>query len=258
MATETYENLQYNEEKIRLTILTNICRMFVTRGYMDSIKYGPVKNDDKKESDTGRLPIVEKPSDDHINNALFSPFINTRTDNNTYMIPLDYPYKEQIDTREIKEKEKKENVEVKSTFDGSVIVVRLIPQIVKDVSNSAILNDFIKTYENNHKIVVFDGMADKVYTILNKKKNVEVFDRDFFMLDLMSHVCAPESCNFLTEDEMLDYIDNPKIAKIHENDPLARYYNGKKGQILRIIRPSLNNSFEVGLRRIIDAKSVFK
>ena len=93
---------------------------------------------------------------------------------------------------------------------------------------------------------------------MNKKKNIEVFDRDFFMLDLMSHVCAPTSCNFLTEEEVLEYIDNPKIAKIHENDPLTRYYNGKRGQILRIIRPSLNNSIEVGMRRVIEAKSVFK
>lgn len=249
MASETYENLQYNEEKIRLTVLTNLCRMFVTRGYMDAQKYGTVKVDVNKDK-TGKQIIVERASDtDHINNSLFLPFIETRTDNNTYMIPLDIPYKEQIDSKEGK---------LQSGFDGSVVIIRLIPQIVKDVSNSAILNDFMKTYEKNHKIVVFDGMADKVYTVLSKKKNVEVFDRDYFMLDLMSHVCAPISCNFLTEEQVQEYVDNPKISKIHENDPLTRYYNGKKGQILRIVRPSLNNSVEIGLRRIIEAKSVFK
>ena len=250
MATETYENLQYNEEKIRLTVLTNICRMFVTRGYMDVHKYGSGNTKKKESIADQKIHVIERPSDDHLNNSLFLPFIDTRSDNNTYMIPLDFPYKEQI--------EEKDSKEVKSDFDGTVVVVRLIPQTVKDISNSAILNDFMKTYEKNHKIVVFDGMADKVYSILNKKKNVEVFDKDFFMLDLMSHVCAPISCNFLTDDEVLEYIDNPKIAKIHENDPLTRYYNGKKGNVLRIVRPSLNNSVEVGLRRVIEAKSVFK
>lgn len=35
MATENYVNLQFSEEKIRLTVLTNICRIMIRRGYMN-------------------------------------------------------------------------------------------------------------------------------------------------------------------------------------------------------------------------------
>jgi hypothetical protein len=71
MATETYENLQFNDEKIRLTMLTNVCRMFVTRGYMDQRKYGSFD----KERKVGKISVEQASETDHINNSLFLPFI---------------------------------------------------------------------------------------------------------------------------------------------------------------------------------------
>jgi DNA-directed RNA polymerase subunit H (RpoH/RPB5) len=242
MASEIYANLFFDDEKIRITVLTNICRMLVNRGYMDIRKYG-TKTKTNANSDRGFK--VEQPADDHINNTEFLPFIEKRHDNNTYMIPLDTPYRDQRKSDGLVE------------FDGSQVVVRLIPQVVKDITNSSILNDFFKTYRKNHKIIVFDGMAKKVEMVLSKKNNVEVFDRDFFMIDLMSHDHAPVSCKIATLDEM-NHVINPKVGKIHENDPLNKYYNGKKGQILSIVRPSLNNSIEAGFRKIIEAKPLFE
>lgn len=244
MSSENYVNLYFDEEKIRLTVLTNICRMLVTRGYMDIMKYKPQPDKNIKKS------IVEQPSsNDHIENGLFLPYIETRTDSGIYTIPLDKPYKDQRDSKGV--------AEDSDVFDGSVVIVKIIPQDVKDVSNSPILNEFLKTYSKNHKIIVFDKMADKVYTALSKKKNVEVFERVNLMIDLMSHVCAPIRCDFVTLDD-INYITNPKMSKILENDPLSRYYNAKKGNTMRIVRPSLNNSVEVIFRKVIEPKLVFK
>jgi hypothetical protein len=245
---ENYINLNFDEEKTRLTVLTNICRMLVTRGYMSLDKYGVknIESEKKKE----KKSIVESPSEnDKIDNDKFLPHIQNRVDNNIYILPLDTPYKDQRDG-------KSENNHG-SEFDGTTIIVKLIPQTVKDISNSPILNDFFKTYPKNHKIIVFDGMSDKVYNMLSKKKNVEVFDRDFLMIDLMSHICAPISCEFVTNDD-IGYITNPKMAKMHENDPLSRYYNAKKGNIMGILRPSLNNSKDIVFRKIIESKPYFK
>jgi len=246
MATENYVNLYFSDEKIRLTILTNICRMMVTRGYMDANKYKRYPEKQINEKDTTRN-IVEQPSaNDKIDNSLFLPFIETRVDNNTYVIPLDYPYRDQREGTN----------EATTDFDGKSVIVKIIPQSVKDISNSPLVNDFFKTYTNNHKIIVFDEMADKVYTMLSKKKNVEVFNRDYLMIDLMSHIGAPVSCSLVTEND-IRYILNPKIEKTHRNDPLCRYYDGRRGQIMRIVRSSLNNSEDIAYRRIIDAKPVF-
>lgn len=263
MSTETYANLQFSEDKIRLTVLTNICRMMIRRGHMDSEKYkkhdeesdksiDEESNNSKKQITDNNTMIrrikVEPPSIyDPYDNDLFLPFIGSRVDNNTYIIPIDTPFRDQ---REI-------NAEGGNLdFDGSSLIVKLIPQVVKDVSNSPILNDFFKSYNNNHKIVVFDGVADKVYNIIRKKKNIEVFDRDYLMIDFMSHDCAPADCNFVTLKE-IEHITNPKFSRAHENDPLARYYNAKFGDILRIERTSINNSREIGYRKIIEPKPVF-
>src|SRR5207244_2433548 len=115
--------------------------------------------------------------------TLFLPYIETRDDNGTYTIPLDIHYQNQED-----KSEKSEDTESSEEFDGSVIVIKIIPQIVKDI-NSPLLNNFLKSYDKYHKIIVF---------------------------------------------------------------------NGKKGMIMRILRPSINNSTEVAFRKIIDAKAVFK
>jgi hypothetical protein len=240
MTTENYGNLYFDDEKIRLTVLTNLCRMIVTRGYMDINKYKTI------DGKSGTKNIVEHPTHDHIDNDLFLPYIKDRIDSGIYIIPLDTHYKDQ--------REGKGPGMI--DFDGSSIVVKLVPQVLKDIGSSPILDDFIKTYNKQHKIIVFDGMSDKVYNVLNKKKNVEVFDRDFLMIDLMSMICAPISCNFVTHNDM-SYITNPKIEKIHENDPLTRYYNGKRGNILRVVRPSINNSAESAYKRVIEPKSFF-
>jgi DNA-directed RNA polymerase subunit H (RpoH/RPB5) len=250
MASENYVNLQFSEEKIRLTILTNICRMLINRGYMSESKYASSdKEKDSKQEKGVRSIIVEHPSGKkQIDNSLFLPFIGTRVDNNTYTIPLDKSYRDQ------REGKGEGSIE----FDGSVVIVKLVPQVVKDVSNSPLLNEFFKNYSKNHSIIVFDGMTDKVYNTLSKKKNTEAFDRDSLMIDIMSHIGAPNKVEFITPEE-LAHITNPKVAKMLENDPVCRYYNGKKGDIFRIINPSINNCVYVRYRKVIPPKSgVFK
>lgn len=235
MLSETHVNLYFDEEKIRLTVLTNICRILIRRGYMSLDKYS-LKKDEKDTS------IVQKHSTkDIINNSSFMSFIGKQSDNGQYKIPLDKNYEDAGTTKD---------------FDGSCVIVKLIPQVVKDITNSPIINDFLKTNLKYHKIIVFDGMSDKVHIALSKKKNVEVFSRDYLMIDLMSHDCAPIKCELITDDD-IKHIINPRIPYIHLNDPLVKYYNGKKKQILRITRTSLNNSEEIGYRRIGDYKAVF-
>jgi len=202
----------------------------------------------KPQSTSTRQVVVDPPSIyDPYDNELFLPFIGTRVDNNTYIIPIDTPFR---DEREL-------GVDgANLEFVGSSLIVKLIPQIVKDVSNSPILNDFIKSYSKYHKLVVFDGVSDKVYNVIRKKKNTEVFDRDFLMIDLMALDFAPAKCEFVTLKD-IEHVTNPKFSKVHENDPLSRYYNARIKNLLRIERTSINNSREVGYRKVIEPKPVF-
>lgn len=249
MASENYASLYFSDEKIRLTVLTNICRMLVTRGYMSSEKYklSPDSRPANVNKDIKKIMVEQPSANDKIDNSLFLPYIETITDNNVYTLPLDTPYKDEKHTKE----------DEASTFDGSMVVVKLIPQEVKDITNSPILNEFLKTYKKYHKIIVFDKMAAKVYTSTNREKNAEVFDRDFLMIDMMSHCEAPLKCEFVSPTD-LNFIANPRVGKLYENEPLSRYFNGKMGMYMRILRSSINNSIEVGYRKIIEPKFVLK
>jgi DNA-directed RNA polymerase subunit H (RpoH/RPB5) len=224
MLHNNYTNILYSDEELRILVLENICKMILTRGYMDIKKY--------TDNKTNKL-----------NTTLFLPFIGTYNDNSVYLIPLDKPYKNE------REKSTKE-------FKGDTIIVKLISQSVKDVSNSHVLNDFYNSYKPYHKIIVFDDITDKVYNTISRKHNAEVFSKNSLLIDIMSHVCAPNSCSFVSHEDM-KHIINPKFAKIHENDPLCRYYNGKKGMIMRIVSSSMNNVQDVRYRTVIGSTSLF-
>lgn len=219
--SNNFATTYFGNEELRLTVLVNICKMLITRGYMDANKY------------MTRGIIDDK---------LFMSFIGKYADNSVYYIPLDTPYKDEI--------------QEPHEFKNNIVVVKLISQNVKDVTNSPILNDFFKTYGQYHKIIVFDDMSDRVYTVISRKKNAEVFSRNALLIDLMSHVCSPNSCKLVSPEEV-KHIINPKFSKIYENDPLCRYFNGKKGMILRIVRISINNVQEIGYRRIVEAQPLF-
>lgn len=240
---ENYINLQKDEETIRLTILSNLCRMMINRGYMNRDKYAMTQ--DAIDNPGLMTPIS---SDDSINANLFMSYFK-KTDDNTYTIPMDMPFRDtRLDDRADKN--------VPDPFDGLSLIVKIVPQKVADIENSPIFNDFVKTYVKYHKVVIFDGMAYKAYTNIIRKHNIEGFDRDYLMIDYMSLVGAPIDCRIISSAD-IKHINNPKIAIIHQNDPLAKYYDAKKGDILRIVRPSINNNAEIGYRLVTDPKPLF-
>ena len=62
------------------------------------------------------------------------------------------------------------------------------------------------------------------------------------------------SKNFYHEKQKND----PEFMEKKKQAALARYYDAKRGNILRITRPSINNSVEIALRRVIEPKPFFK
>lgn len=234
MDSQNYINQYKDKEIVRLTVLTNICRMLVRRGYLSQEKYKMDNN-----STENKIHISKY---DKIDNNKFIKFIGKKNEASLYKIDLDVPYINQ----------KKSD----SKFNGEYVFVKLIPQSVKDVTNSTLLHEFLKSYDTYHKIVVFESISDRVYTYINNIPNTEVFSEHQLMIDLMSHISAPVDCSIIESKDISHFV-NPKLCKILANDPLARYYNAKKGNILRILRSSLSNNVEVGLRRVVDAKNVF-
>ena len=243
MSTENFISLYKDEETLRLDTLRNICRMLINRGRMDRDRYLMVDGKYANDAD-GVFPLTKG---DDIDVTLFNKFISKRTDDNTYKIEVDVHFSDER-IHDLK----KGNTETPD-FDGSVLLVKIIRQKITDINSSPVLNDFLKVSSMYRKLIICDNISDKAKASLRKKKNLEFFERESLLIDLMSHLCSPIECRVIKEED-LRHIINPKIAKILENDAMAKYYCAKKGDIIRIVRSNPNNGVSIGYRRVIDPK----
>jgi hypothetical protein len=236
MSSQSFISHRKDDETMRLEILTNICRMMVSRGRIDISKYCL---DEHKDVD---FIDINYHLSSMIDNSKFLSMFAERSDKSVYTIDVDVPFEDERDKNE--------------TFDGTKLVVSLIPQKITDIKNSDMINDIFKTYPHHHKVFIVDAIVEKANIALSRNKNVEVFLKDNVTIDLMSFDEAPHRCA-LDKGGADVYVVKPNAARILENDPLAKYYNAKLGDTLQIIGNTVTNGFERRYRVVIDAKDVF-
>lgn len=201
-----------DNETIRRDILTNIIKMLYNRKLIDDKSMTKLFEDIKKKSD-----------------------------DNVYKIKLTNNIKPYSDTKEYIKK-----------FDGTQIVIKIIHQKIQGIAKMPIIKDFLTQYQNNHKIFIFDGISDKAKSNLMDNLNVEVFSESFFLLNIIDHVDSPEF-KLLTEEEEKEVMDSyifkkKEMKKILTTDPIVHYFNLKRGNIIRIIRPSEQSGKSVDYR----------
>jgi hypothetical protein len=269
MSSQEFINHRKDDEMMRVEILTNVCRMLVLRGNLDISKYcfdkyihsqsrgrdsdsreSDSRDSDSRDSDPGseshgvNFDDVNYHHSSMIDDSKFQSMIKAKSDKDVYVINLDTPF----------ELEKKgldgDN------FNGNKLIISIIPHKISDVKNSDMINEVFKNYTNQHKMFIIDEVVDVARATLVHGGNVEVFQKDKLTADIMSQIRAPHRCK-LDKGGKNVYIINANLARMHENDPLAKYYNAKVGDVLEIIGNSISNGFERRYRKIIDAKNVF-
>lgn len=204
-------------DTIRKTVLTNIIKMLVARKWLKEENMHPTIN-----------TITEMYNDDNIYK------IKLTTDLDTL-----YSYSKNND-KDVKTNDKNKQ---EKTFDGSTIIIKLLPQKVTGVNKSPIITEFLNTYKKYHKILIVDSISDKAKNQILDILHTEVFTEDFFMINLPDHECSPVGYEILSpeqEEQFLSSYDikKSKLLKIYDNDVASSYYYLKEGQIVRIIRNS--------------------
>jgi DNA-directed RNA polymerase subunit H (RpoH/RPB5) len=203
--------IKKDDEIVRKTVLTNIFKMLNARGYITS--------------------SLKKNLDE----------INNKKNDDTYKIMLDKKMKPQSD-----EKSYIDN------FDGSHIMVRIIHQKVQGIAKLPLVKDFLNQYKNVHKMFVFDSISEKVKMSLSILPNTEVFNEVFLMINILDHIDCPKY-EILGEEEIKEVLNSyilkkNDLPKILTTDPIVEYYNLKRGDIIRIIRPSEQSGQAVAYR----------
>lgn len=163
--------------------------------------------------------------------------IDKPTDDNIYIINKD-KYKE-------KEKQK--------------IAIKIFTNKITSISKQSPITDFLNKHVAYHKIIVVKSINAKSGQYLTSNfADTELFLEHELMINLVD-------CNFVPKYEVLDketddfkkfcelfQCKKRNIPKLLSNDPMARYYNLKKGDIVRIIRPSETAGYSASYRIVVN------
>lgn len=116
---------------------------------------------------------------------------------------------------------------------------------------STIEDNLIKTNATNKFIICKESSA-KTYTQI-KDFNTELFTIFEFLSDIPSNPLIPTHIllNEKEKEEVLQVYQEKNIAKILLDDMMVRYIGAKKGDIIRIIRSSLNTGESIYYRRVV-------
>lgn len=162
--------------------------------------------------------------------------IETTNDDNSYFINLDN-YKNEEDKK---------------------VSIRIFPQKISAISKQSGISDHLNKYKDMHKIIVVKGINTKAaQSILNNYPKTEIFMENELMINLVDNVFVPryevldrETEDFKTFCELYN-CKKRNIPKLYAHDPTARYYNLKKGDIVRVIRVSETSGLSAFYRIVI-------
>ena len=162
--------------------------------------------------------------------------INMRPDDNIYIIDKD----------KYKEKEKKQ------------IAIKIFNTKITSISKQSVITDFLNKHQKYHKIIIVKGINTKTsqYIVLNHPET-ELFLEEELMVNLIDNIFVPRYQVLDEEsDEFKNFTDiyqckKRNIPKLLSTDPMAKYYNLKKGNIVRIIRPSESSAYSAYYRIVV-------
>jgi DNA-directed RNA polymerase subunit H (RpoH/RPB5) len=117
------------------------------------------------------------------------------------------------------------------------------------------LEEFIIKNKNNHKILITGDISSNTRQQIVDFGKIEVFSKDELMINIVDNILVPKHELLSDNDKkkfMEEYLAKPKeLPRIFMNDPIARYYYAKVGDIFRIERPSIVSGFAISYRIVV-------
>lgn len=136
------------------------------------------------------------------------------------------------------------NTNVNSTISNKKIIIKILNYKISSVNKSSEIAEFITKYNNDYKFIIVEAINSKSEKILlSYQTDFEIFKFTELMICIVEHILVPKHM-ILSQDEsnlvLQEYCARKRdMPFIMSNDPVARFYNMKPGEICKIIRPSI-------------------
>lgn len=136
-------------------------------------------------------------------------------------------------------------------------IINIIRESITSISmNSSIINFINKNKNKNIFLIIKDITETNRIKIEKMFNNVQIFYEYEMMINIIDCNLIPKHIK-LTEKEIENVLMNynckkKNLQRIFVNDPVARYYGLKIGDVCKIIRPSLTTVQNIAYRVVVD------
>ncbi len=131
-----------------------------------------------------------------------------------------------------------------TTIPNKKIYVKIFDYKITSVNDKSAIGGFISKFDSEYKILIVQDITPKSENIIQSyTTQSEVFKITELMINIVDHVFVSKHI-VLSKDEAEEVYQAYRAKKrdmmlIKSNDPVARYYAMKLGEIVKIIRPSV-------------------
>lgn len=144
------------------------------------------------------------------------------------------------------------NTEIKN----KKVYIKIFNYKISSVSEKSPIGEFIKKYNKEFKFIVVQDITSKTEETVNSYgTQVEIFKFNKLQSDVTEHKLVPLH-EVLTKEEGENVLESYRARKrdmplIRTNEDVAKYYNMKPGEVVRIYRPSPLTCEAIGYRLVI-------
>ena len=141
-------------------------------------------------------------------------------------------------------------------FDGDTnkFSIYIINTKITSVTSKSPLDDFLNKNLSVRKFIVIRQSSKKTIKQIRKDyENAEFFFENEMLEDIPSKVFIPKH-EILSEDEKVQLSKKIKLdnlSHIKSTDTMARYYNAKVNDVIKITRPNITSGYSIFYRIVV-------
>lgn len=139
------------------------------------------------------------------------------------------------------------------------IRINIISSKINSINKGSPLEDFLLEDTNFHKIIIVPNLTKKIVKQIRSTShyNAEIFNEYELLEDISKKVFVPKHILLSDEEkeQILKTYQYSELSKIFDTDMMARYYQMKPDDIVKIIRPSINSGQCIFYRHVIPGKN---